>query len=686
MKKFAYLGVGSAVLIGACLLPCAFQSEGGASFKPGKLPKDEVEALKPGMHLRLLVDKADKPADLRQIRLAALHVPEGQAPSVLVPAGPFQAKISGYLKVALRGDFHFRLEAKGSAILRINTREALKADNNQITSEGIELAKGYNKIEVEFTSPAKGDATVHVSWKGDDFAWEPVPPHVLFARGDDAELVRLEKVREGRHLFGRLECAHCHALPDGLKVKDAALPELHHRAPLLSSAGHRLQEDWIARWLLNPHALRPEATMPSVLSGRRAEQQACDLAAYLGTLKEGKAPAESMSTEERVGKGEYLFQSLGCVSCHRLSEPGMEDNHGRLSLFHGAAKYRPGALEAFLLKPHENYLWSRMPDFKLKGEEAASLTAYLLDQAKGKVEALEQKGDAERGKRLYEEAGCVRCHGLATEAALALPVRPSPARDKITAGCLAADDKERGKAPDFHLSESTREALKGFLEGDSAILKRETPAEFSRRQMDNLQCLACHRRDGLSSRLQKIREEDGEIPEVLPILTWAGEKLKPEWTQKLLHGEVGQRARPWLKARMPAFPARADLLSVGLSHEHGFNEKEHEAPAHDPKLADSGEKLLPQVGGFNCVMCHGVGDQKATAPFEAPGINLLDAANRLRYPYYQRWMLDPPRLDPLTRMPKLAPDGKTTPLPEFDGDAARQFGAIWHHMQTLRKK
>ncbi|MFO0969819.1 MAG: hypothetical protein U0793_30045, partial [Gemmataceae bacterium] len=76
----------------------------------------------------------------------------------------------------------------------------------------------------------------------------------------------------------------------------------------------------------------------------------------------------------------------------------------------------------------------------------------------------------------------------------------------------------------------------------------------------------------------------------------------------------------------------------------------------------------------------------ALAPFEAPGINLLDAAHRIRHAYYQRWMLDPPRLDPLTRMPKLAPDGKSTPLPLFDGDAARQFDTIWHYMQTLPGK
>jgi len=659
----------------------AFQAD--PPFKPGRLPKEEVASLKPGMLLRLYRDKSDKPLDTLRIRLAALIVPEGQPASVMLPAGPFNAKLVGYVKTSLRGDFQFRLEAKGTARLLINEKELLKADNNLVTSETLELSKGYNKVEVDFESPAKGDAVVRVFWMGEGFAWEPLPPDLLSVRGDDAQLVKNDLVREGRHLFGRLECAHCHALPGDVKVKESALPELQHRAPLLTSAGHRLSADWITAWVLDPHALRREATMPAVLSGPEKEQHAHDLAAYLMTLKDGKAPVATKIDETRVAKGEYLFQTLACVACHRLDEPGAEDGFDRLSLFHVAAKYRAGALETFLKQPHEHYLWSRMPDFKLKDDEAAALAAYLAENAKGKIE-MEGKGDAQRGKKLYETAGCVRCHGLATEAALAAPTVPAPMKVKL--GCLAADAKDRGKAPDFHLSESTREALRAFLESDASTLKREVLAEFSRRQMDSLQCLACHRRDGESSRWQKIREEEGEFPEILPILSWAGEKLKPEWTQKLLHGQQDNRARPWLKSRMPAFPARADLLSVGLSHEHGMAKDEHNAPVHDPKLAAIGEKLLPQAGGFNCVMCHGIGNQKALAPFEAPGINLLDAANRLRFPYYQRWMLDPPRLDPLTRMPKLAPDGKTTPLPLFEGDAARQFGSIWHYMQTLPKK
>ena len=38
------------------------------------------------------------------------------------------------------------------------------------------------------------------------------------------------------------------------------------------------------------------------------------------------------------------------------------------------------------------------------------------------------------------------------------------------------------------------------------------------------------------------------------------------------------------------------------------------------------------------------------------------------------------------RMPVFAMDGKTTQIREvLDGDARRQFGALWHYIQTLPK-
>ncbi|MBI2808051.1 MAG: c-type cytochrome [Planctomycetes bacterium] len=647
-------------------------------FKPGKLPPAEVAALKPGLTLRLFAKAAGtKSLDARQVRLAALHVPAGTPPSPFVAAGPFHARLSGYLKNRLKGMYSFRLVGSGVATLRINDKTVLTLPRDKDKSVEIELAKNYNRIEIDCASSAKGESTVRLYWSGEGFGFEPVPPEVLFSRGDDADLVQQTAVREGRELYATHACARCHGLIENLKLPDCQMPEMHARAAQLDDAGHRFQSDWLAAWMLNPRSLRPDATMPRILVGPDAARHARDIAAYLASVKSGPAP-RPLGDAPKASDGEALFRKLACNSCHRFSEPSQKDELGRLSLDHVGAKYQPHALAHFLKEPQKHRPWIRMPDFKLSDAEAGQLEAYLRKESKGKV-AVHEKGDARRGEKLFRGMGCQNCHLVGAPPKFLVRFGR---HDRLDQGCLAA--KDHGRAPDFGMTDAQRAGLAAFLKTDGKSLTRETPAEFSRRQVKSLQCNSCHRRDGGTTRWYQVLEEDGKEPEKLPSLTWAGEKLKPAWTKKLLAGIPDHRARPWIKARMPAFPVRAELLAVGLSHEHGFAIDEDERPKPDPKLAAIGEKLIPQQGGFNCNNCHGIGKQPAIQPFEAPGINLTDAAIRLRYEYYRRWMLRPDRVDVVMRMPIFATDGKTTQIRDvLGGDARLQFDALWHYIQTL---
>ena len=650
--------------------------QAGDTFKPRKLPKDEQAALAQGLTLRFA---SGPDSDARHARLAALHVPEGEPPTPLLKPGPFTAKFAGYVKAPIRSEYQFHLVVKGKAELRINQKAVLVAENQtRETDEPVELARGYNKIEIDFTAPPKGDATLRVSWSGEGFNREPIPPENLFTRGDDVEVGRGAKLREGRMLFGTHGCGNCHSLPAKFAV---AMPEFGHRAPILEGAA-RFQQGWLAEWIHDPRAVRPKATMPVVLHGETSRADGADIASYLVSLAP-PTPLPALTPGEATA-GEKLFRNVGCVACHHFNNPKDEETLERYPLFYVGTKYQPSALAAFLQAPHRHYPWSRMPDFKLSAQEAGHLTAYLVAEAKGTIDA-KKPGDADRGAKLFKSAGCNSCHSTAAgevlEDARRIPFPRSEAK-----GCLAEDAVARKAAPDFGFKKHKRETLLAFLSTDGSSLSRETPAEFAGRQIANLKCTACHRRDGATSRWFQVLEDEGTLPENLPLLTWTGEKLQPEWTKKLLEGGHDHRARPWLKARMPAFPARAELIALGLSHEHGFARDEDNRPKPNPELAEIGTKLLPQMGGLNCVQCHAVGKQPAVAPFEAPGINLLDAAHRLRFDYYQRWMLDPPRVDLTTKMVKLAADGKTTGIRDvFDGDAHKQFEALWHAIQELRK-
>ncbi len=100
---------------------------------------------------------------------------------------------------------------------------------------------------------------------------------------------------------------------------------------------------------------------------------------------------------------------------------------------------------------------------------------------------------------------------------------------------------------------------------------------------------------------------------------------------------------------------------------------------------DNGRKLVGK-DGLSCISCHGVGEMKPIGTFETVGINFVYARERLRHDYYTRWIRDPGRVEPGTRMPKFADnEGKTALKQFFDGDASQQFESIWNYLQTSPK-
>jgi len=231
-------------------------------------------------------------------------------------------------------------------------------------------------------------------------------------------------------------------------------------------------------------------------------------------------------------------------------------------------------------------------------------------------------------------------------------------------GCLSGE--AGGKTPHFGFSTQQLAALRAFSATDRRSLHRHDPAEFARRQIRVLNCNACH----------------GEL-EGFSKLDTIGLKLKPEWLGKLFAGSLNQKPRPWLKHRMPAFPARARELANGLAL--GFG---HPAvtPAEkgpvDANLAKIGRDLVGVDGGFSCVACHGVKNHPPLQVFEAQGVNFARVNERMRPEYLMRWMLDPLRVDSQTRMPDyFDEDARSVLVDVLEGDAKKQIEAIGQYLR-----
>lgn len=115
-----------------------------------------------------------------------------------------------------------------------------------------------------------------------------------------------------------------------------------------------------------------------------------------------------------VARGKRDFNGLGCVKCHQIGGQGVA--WGPDLTMVGFRKSGPW-IDQWLQNPHTWNPKTVMPNFNLKDSTRADLVAYLSEQ---KGQAWETKPwltaeakalpAAERGKIIFNSAGCVSCH------------------------------------------------------------------------------------------------------------------------------------------------------------------------------------------------------------------------------------------------------------------------------------
>lgn len=580
-----------------------------------------------------------------------LFLPENASASPLIPAGQTKAEWTGYINVDLRGDFKFKAMARGKVNVELNGKEILAGEGDGKKGIGpsaeIRLNKGPNKLRVRFESPVKGDGFVRLLWSEYGFLWEPIHRSQLTRDADDEALKLASRKLRGRDLFIEARCVRCHV------TEGATIPDLAMDAPSFLGIGSRRHAPWMAKWILNPKAERTSAKMPVVLHGATAKKDAEAIAAFLGTLK-GEVGLNGKARND----GESLMEMFHCVGCHNV--PGSEPDDGKLSLGHVNEKYPPGQLAAFLMNPTKHYQWRRMPNFDMSKEEAVTVADYLRSHAKMVKATQPDLALIPRGKKLVQTTGCLNCHQLD------LPnkhQRKSLAQlASVESGCLG---EKSGSAPTYAFGDMERQALRAFLKGDRKSLQRHVPVEFAERHTRNLRCTACH----------------GEL-EGFPRLERLGGKLKPEFMHEFISGKTNYKPRPWLDQVMPAFPAYAEGLAHGLAHSHGYSDKTAPEGKIDTASVKIGRQMTGVNGGFSCVACHGIGDLQPTQVFEAEGINLSLPARRLQKDYYIRWILNPLKIEPQTKMPVyFDEEGNSMLYDVLEGKTMKQVEAMWQYMR-----
>ncbi|MCK6545473.1 c-type cytochrome [Myxococcota bacterium] len=329
---------------------------------------------------------------------------------------------------------------------------------------------------------------------------------------------------------------------------------------------------------------------------------------------------------------------------------------------------------------------SSMPSFAyLSVDEREKLAAYvlglgdLLDQPEPTpvpTPASRPDTSAEtiaRGKTIYEEQQCGACHGAkgkgdgaSAKALKDSEGRPIPVRD-FTTGLFRGGQRpidlyyrfttgmDGSPMPSFGdlLDDTERWALVDYImslrvEAPPRALPKD-PIKAGRAIAEKYGCRGCHVLD------------DGKGGDAGPNLKISGQKLRADWIRRFLraprdHGKI----YPVRQARMPDLRLTDEEVEALVGYLAKMGGRKGTEPAAPDVTTFAAARLEEGKNLFvlRCTECHTLGTVIETPLAKQQGPDLIRASERVHFDWAARWILDPKKIDPSTKMtvPGLTPD------------------------------
>jgi cytochrome c oxidase cbb3-type subunit 2 len=327
-----------------------------------------------------------------------------------------------------------------------------------------------------------------------------------------------------------------------------------------------------------------------------------------------------------------------------------------------------------------------MPSFAFLPErERRQIAAYVLDRADlldgpepqpiadpGQPPPTSSQNIA-RGKEVYAQLQCAVCHGEhgkgdgpSSKTLVDDDGRSIPVRD-FTTGVF------RGGAERKDLYYRFTTGLDGspmpaFVDNASVadrwalvdyVKSLETPAPHRPLPNDPIQagravaqkysCQACHVLD------------DGKGGTAGPDLRISGQKLSSDWIKSFLHAprEYG-KIYYWRVARMPQLALSPEEIDAVARYLAAMGRRKP-GPAVTPPIAQLAHEKLDEgklLFMLRCTECHNLGKVIESPPIKWQGPDLIRVAGRVDYDFARRWILDPHKIEPQTKMvvPGLTPE------------------------------
>jgi mono/diheme cytochrome c family protein/predicted nucleic acid-binding Zn-ribbon protein len=546
--------------------------------------------------------------------------------------------------------------------------------------------------------------------------------HLDVQKFDDAPLLT-----QGQILFEQVGCTGCH-LAKGYEN----MPKI---GPSLTKISAKIDPSWMVRWIENPHKFRPRTRMPNF---DLKENDATAIAAFLWSVskeesdkwtQEHPLPADYREGDANaIARGKQLTETIGCKGCHGFAEGEFTTTIGKgkdlvPNLKDVAAKVGPQWAYNWIKNPRGFSPDTRMPSLRLSDEETLGITSYLMTLGTksaplaGIEEKLADPNNIKRGEVLVRKWGCFGCHeikGMEKESRIGAELTTFGSKsleelffgnrtdiketwddwtyNKLKTPRIYATDRIEQLMPQFDLTDEDIKALRVLLAGfrERKVAKRYQADQGDRvvqvvegrRLMHQYNCIGCHE---IEKRGGFVRKYYGESPTAAPPpLNGEGEKLQSNWFFSFIKAPFA--LRPWLQIRMPTFGLSDPDANQLVSYFNGLSKVDIPYAYIDDKKVPpehlDAARVLISKDYFNCFSCHQRGAQKPEGPSEGWAPDLTLARQRLNPNWILKWLQDPQKVQPGTKMPSFYPGGPDNVL---GGKDDKQIEALRDYLMSIGK-
>jgi cytochrome c2 len=558
------------------------------------------------------------------------------------------------------------------------------------------------------------------------------------------DLPPLGSKSQGKKLYHEVGCAACHGAKDGSAIQAIAIPlgsgptlasdaALPNTPTEFAATGPVFRDKYtlsgLSSFLHNPHAVRPGGRMPDL---RLTESEAQQIAAYLLDLPEvsrltykyyegdwnsfpdfsklepkSTGPAKDIDVSPRQRNDQFglRFESQMRVTAAGEYQFHLGSDDGSRLTLNGEVVVENGGVHPYNIKSAKVNLEPGkhivvVDYFEAGGEEKLTVEIDGPELPRGPLTRMLTSNDPDvepppietvevdstlviEGRQHFQRLGCAACHQVVENGKIVPSEYRAPKLAAIIGKSQSCIGSPSGNQPRYDLSQQQKQTLESAIAVSAAQIRLH-PESVIESTLATFNCYACHQRGELGGiekeanpHFKTTIPEMGDEGRIPPHLNGIGDKVRVTYLRKIL--SAGADDRPYMLTRMPKFNVepvhRLPDIFAAVDHQETAPDIDFNVSQLEVKTA--GREIVGDKG-FSCIKCHTFGRFRATG---IQSIDMQSMATRLNEDWFRRYIANPPKYRPGTRMPSAWPLIGDSLLDHFEASSAHQISALWAYLE-----